>query len=242
MKNPLFLILIICTLISCNSNNNDLNKLGLKGKIKSYTEETYKPLINSDEIDLNALSKHKDCNFEKIEKQKNLRQDQIKQMFDENGNFTRKLHFDVNGKLSYKSIVTKQHNGIVVTKKYNNKNELLTKTISTYHSDGNEEHITYDNGNEIMTIQKCFRDDKKLETNFFLKDQKTLIGNILIEFNNDNQISKIKVLGKNSIIVENTECEYTKFDENNNWTKRIDYDMTNGKMVEKIVVRKYEYY
>ena len=36
--------------------------------------------------------------------------------------------------------------------------------------------------------------------------------------------------------------EYLSFDENKNWTKRLDYDSEEGKEPENIVIREYEYY
>ena len=65
---------------------------------------------------------------------------------------------------------------------------------------------------------------------------------VVFEYDKDGNLVSQKRTDKKGEIAYFFKFEYLAFDENKNWTKRLDYDSEEREEPKKIVIREYEYY
>ena len=138
-----------------------------------------------------------------------------KYIYDIEGNNIEQNFYNSKGELDGKSKIKYHNNEIVEIKNYNEDGTCWNKDI-------------YDENGNVIVVD-LIDDSGKI----FLKKES--------EYNEKNLIVELKNIHNNGtkIIEYKTEYKYTKFDSNDNWIERIEYD--NGKPIY-IVERKIEYY
>ena len=87
------------------------------------------------------------------------------------------------------------------------------------------------NNRVIKQQYQTFEDNKE-------KEEYTVV----FEYDKDENLVSQKQTDKKGEITYFLKFEYLAFDENKNWTKRLNYDSEEGEEPENIVIRAYEYY
>ncbi|MEM6686755.1 MAG: hypothetical protein AAF617_13310, partial [Bacteroidota bacterium] len=91
---------------------------------------------------------------------------------------------------------------------------------------------------------KCIlKDDKMLQREFEILEEGEVKYKIQIKFkyNDDGLPSSIEQTDQDGNITKNI-FKYLEFDDQNNWTKRLDYSSEATGNPDKVAIRTYEYY
>jgi hypothetical protein len=222
------LIAVLVILNSC-SNNNDLNKFGLNGRVKTYLERHYE-----------TETKFGDWEIVKIKDYGHIRMS-----FDSDGNYEWIEYLDKDSKLSRKLIPKRKNGKIIEESHYNKKGELINVIKIIHHSNVEQEFITYNESGEKESRGKVFlKNGKVIKQESQILEKKNVKKEHTIAYKydkNGNLICK-KGLNKNAEIQYFFKFNYLAFDNYNNWTKRLDYSSEEGEKPNKIVIREYEYH
>lgn len=223
------LLLITFGLLTSCYNSNDWNKFGLNGKIKTYLERNYE-----------AEKKFGVWENGDIEYYGNMRVS-----FDSDGNLQWVEHLDHNNELSGKNIPKRENGDIIEQAYYDKDGELNRKTKIIHNSKDELEFIEYNKDGEKFTKGKMY-----FTNNRVIKQQyQTFEDNevkeeyiVVFEYDKDGNLVSQKQTDKKGGITYFLKFEYLAFDENKNWTKRLNYDSEESEEPENIVIREYEYY
>jgi hypothetical protein len=222
----LFLILITEIFYSC-TNQNDWNRFGLNGKVKTYSEKYY------------DVEKR----FGEWETADNEYFSQNKVIFDENGNYQWIEYLYSDDELFGKLKPTYENGKVVEEIYYDEDGELISKTKITYISKNDLEFISYNVEGKITTEGKSnFEKNKVINQTYkiYEDDKITNEYTVIFEYNQDgNLISQRQTDKKGEIFFK--KFEYLSFDKNKNWLKRLDYKSDKSEP-ENIVIREIEYY
>lgn len=222
-------ILIIIGFLSSCSNNNDWNRFGLNGKIKTYLERYYE-----------AEKKFGEWENGDIEYYGHNRV-----FFDSEGNYQWIEYLDDDNELSGKLIPKRENEDIIEEVHYDEDGKLNRKTKIIHNSKDELEFIAYNEEGEKTTQGKSYFANNRIIKQQYqtfednkVKEEYTVV----FEYDKDGNLVSQKQTDTKGEITYFLKFEYLAFDENKNWTKRLDYDSEEGAEPENIVIREYEYY
>jgi hypothetical protein len=230
-KSYLRISLLLITfglLISC-SNSNDWNRRGLNGKIKTYLERTYE-----------AEKKFGEWGNGDIEYYGHNRVS-----FDSDGNYQYVEYFNENNELSGKLIPNRENGDLIEEAYYDKDGELNSKRKIIHNSKDELESIFYNEDGEITAQGKTYyANDRviKLQYQTFEDNEVKEEYTVVFEYDKDGNMASQKQMDKKGEITHFLKFKYLAFDENKNWTKRLDYDSEEGEEPKNIVIREYKYY
>ncbi len=255
-KNVKLLVWVLLTLLigftSCEKKKKtDWEKYNLKGRVKSFTNFTYKAIEKFGEVQKGERVENYFQNFEQFYNKKGFLQKQNSYyynslyeenilVYDKKGTKIETNIYNSIGKLKSKNIYKNDTKGNIIEEdEYSDiKGSLKQKNIYKYDKDANLiEHTIYNHKNE-------------LETKFILKYNKALIeisnyfsdGSLnwknTYKYDNRENVMELNVYKFDGSLDYKYTYKY-KYDKNGNWIKQISYK--NDKLYE-IVERKYEYY
>tara|TARA_R110001592_G_scaffold319955_1_gene597786 strand:- start:1254 stop:1937 length:684 start_codon:yes stop_codon:yes gene_type:complete len=223
-----FLVLGIVTtiLFSSCSTKNDCNTLwGFNGHVKTSLEKVYdaeEKFGNWENGDINyyghSLTK-----------------------FDKNGNYTEINQLDSDGKMTKKTIPIRENGRVIEEITYNKdgKKESLTKII--FINNNETESVSYDNKGNKESSGKIFRENgKNIKSTYTLEGGDKIITSWEYD-KNGNDIS-LKTVNQKGEILYYEKYEYLKFDEKNNWTRKLIYKDSDNDNPKNIVIREIKYY
>lgn len=226
-KIPMLLI-TIGLLTSC-SNNNDWNRFGLNGKVKTYLERYYEAEKRFGEWENGDIEYY---GHNRIS-------------FDSEGNYQWIEYLDDDNELSAK-LIPKRENGEVIEEAYYDEDgELISKTKIIHNSKDELEFIAYDkDGEKTIQGKSYFANNRIIKQQYqTFEDNKVKEEYaVVFEYDKDGNLVSQKQTDKKGEITYFLKFEYLAFDENKNWTKRLNYDSEEGEEPENIVTREYEYY
>ncbi|MCG8794595.1 hypothetical protein [Tenacibaculum finnmarkense] len=250
MKKLSLLIIVILTAFSCNNQKEetDLTKEKLKGRVKSYTEISYKAIER----------------FGKIEKGERLKSIQIK--YSNKGNKIETNHYNSYGSLSSKHIYKYGNKGNKIEKSYyNSDGSLSSKHIYKYDNKGNKIEMSYYHSDGILKSKSIYKYDNKgneIEMRYYVSDDlgfKSISkydnkgnevemryydsgGNFDEEYYSkyDNKGNKIEMSSSNAFGKKSKYIyKYDNFDKKGNWTKKITF---KNEIPDDILEREFEYF
>jgi len=227
-KIPMLLI-TIGLLTSC-SKNNDWNRYGLNGKVKTCLGRYYEAEKRFGEWTNGDIDYYSDDS---------------RIYFDNEGNYQWIEYLDDDNELSAK-LIPKRENGQVIEEAYYDEyGELIYKTEIIHNSKDELEFIQYDKDGEKTKQGKLyFANNRAIKQQYqIFEDNKVKEEfSLVFEYDKDGNLVSQKVIDKNGEIDYFLKFEYLAFDENKNWTKRLIYDSEKGKEPKNIEIREYEYY
>lgn len=223
------LSLSVIALIGCtNSSKTDWALYELNGKVKTYTENYYKAVEKFGEwqagnpedyrnyrVNFSADGMYKQMDF--LDKENTLRQRMVPKHKD--GKVTEELMYDEEG-------------------------ELQSKTVYNHISDTKFEFTSYDIHGKETAKGECFlKDDRVIRRDYKILDNGRVLQEIRIKFNFNAEglPSSLEQTNPDGTVSKNA-FKYIEFDDQNNWTKRLDYASEDSKTPDMIVIRTYEYY
>lgn len=223
-----FLFGIIGLMTSC-SKNSDWNRFGLRGNVKTYLEKHYEPEMKFGEWE-NGDIEYSGHN---------------KVSFDEEGNYQWIEYLDDDLELSGKLIPKRENGEVIEGSYYDEEGKLYNKSKITYNSSNELEFVVYDkNGEKTSQGKSLFKNNRIYSQEYQTFEDGKIENEYKTTFEydkNENLISQ-KQTNKKGEISFFTKFKYLSFDNNNNWTKRLDYDPENEEEPKTIVIREYEYY
>ncbi|MCP4312189.1 MAG: hypothetical protein GY790_13065 [Bacteroidetes bacterium] len=222
MKNYLILFSLVLILGSCSGGDTDVAKSGLKGDISSVTEHQYEAVHKNDswETGKPGMYGHRIIQY------------------DAEGNYVKSLALTHNGDTIGYTIVRKENGEKVEEAFHSLMDGRTTRTLMERVSDkqvnfevweGESLHYEgasyFDSKGRIVSQVRVV--DEREVTNHFVYDKALMVKSFQKELSGE---------------VSGTQLyEYTKFDENGNWTKRLIY-LTDDRIVpEVITTRSYQY-
>lgn len=222
-------ILIIISFLTSCSYINDWNRSGLNGKVKTCLERHYK-----------AEKKFGEWENGDIEFYGHNRVS-----FDSEGNYQWIEYLDDDNELSGKLIPKRENGDAIEEAYYDEDGELFSKTKIIHNSKDDLEFISYNEDGEKITQGKSY-----FANNRVIKQQyQTFEDNkvkeeftVVFEYDKDGNLTSQKQTDKKGEITYFLKFEYLDFDENKNWTKRLNYNSEEGAEPTIIVIREYEYY
>jgi len=223
------LLLVTFIILTSCSNSNDWNRFRLNGKIKTYSERNYEAEKMFGEWENGDIEYY----------------GHYRVSFDSEGNYQWIEYLDDDNELSGK-LIPKRENGVIIEEAYYNEDgDLISKTKIIHNSKDELEFIVYNKDGEKITQEKSY-----FANNRFIKHQyQTFEDNkakeeytVVFEYDKDGNLVSEKQTDIKGEITYFLKFEYLAFDENKNWTKRLNYDSKKGEEPENIVIREYEYY
>ncbi|WP_298512924.1 hypothetical protein [uncultured Kordia sp.] len=225
------IVFIICILLaSCsNTTSTDLVKFGIRGNVKSFTEQNYEPIIEAGKWakgELVAYGNHTT-------------------FFDVDGNYTERQGFDTEGKPSEKIIVKRAHGKLVEEIIYDANKAILGKIV--IHTDTGKKLVysTHDkDGTETLKGTMWYENGQLQKQDFEFFDRKETEDKVVTVFKYDkkgNMSHQIQLDTKGDT-TSVQKFEYVEFDNHENWTKRMEYPFKDSDAPDRIVIRTYEYY
>lgn len=223
------LLLITFGILTSCSNSNDWNKFGLNGKVKTYLERNYE-----------AEKKFGEWENGDIENYGHTRV-----FFDSDGNYQWIEHLDDNNELSGKHI-PKRENGDVIEQAYYDKDGELNGQSKIIHNSKDElEVIEYNkDGEKILKGKIYITNNRVIKHQYHTFEDNEVKEEYIIVFEYDKDGNKVseKQTDKKGVITYFSKFEYLAFDENKNWTKRLNYDSEESEEPKNIEIREYKYY
>ena len=220
----LMTFLAFSIVISC-SNQNDWSRFALQGKVKSTYEKYYEAEQKFGEWqagDINYWGHNKIS-------------------FDNSGRFMTKESFDEDGELRGKYVPSFVDGDIIEGIEYDDEGDLLTKYLFEHISANEIKITTYNNEGEPISYTTEFLKDGRTtkSVNQNRDNEKTTIE--FIYDKNGDLTTQVYYLPTGEKILE-MKYEYLEFDKNGNWTKRLDYNLSDTENPENIVIRDIVYY
>ena len=206
-------------------------KYGLNGKVKTLVENQYEPVEKSGKWQQGAPTRFGNYSL----------------IFSEKGDHERTNFFDENNKIRY-YLISKIENGKMVEEsRYDAEGKFQGINKYTHTSDTKIEFTSYEPyEGELIEVSKGTD---------YLKDGKPVGSDLKTLYNGEvnYEVQKKFLYDENGFLVgikksfpvgddEIEKFEYTEFDDQNNWTKRLYYEDEDSKTPHKIIIRSYEYY
>lgn len=259
------LLILFLSFIACNDKpendydkpENDLSKFNLKGKVKSFSQESYEVKVRNENIimgrKINGGIIEPDDSFSLVNDTF-----RIVYKFDENGNKIEENNFNSKGQLHYKLIYKYNEKGNLFessslpnkygkskqTYHYNTKGKL-TK-INYYRNEKffMEDYYQYDDKGNLIDYSSWTADPKKLQwqTHFKYNEQGNLIEKEHHRSENNSYVETFKYDDKgNIIIIEKGADEKTTYvyDEKNNVIQKTYYNEKDE--IQRSLNFEYEY-
>jgi hypothetical protein len=223
------LLTTIGLLTSC-SNNNDWNKFGLNGKVKTFSEHYYKAKKAFGEWTNGDIDYY---------------YDHIRVYFDNRGNYQWIDYLDYSDDLSGKLIPKRENGEIIEEVRYDEDGELISKVEIIHNSKDELESVQYNkDGKKTIHVKTYFANNRAIKKQYqIFKDNKIKEEyTVIFEYDKGGNWENQKQIDKNGKITYFFRFEYLEFDEHKNWTKALVYDSEEGKEPKNIAIREYEYY
>lgn len=220
------MMLIIIGLLTSCSNNNDWNRFGLNGKVKTYLEQYYEAEVKFGEWEKG------DIQFI----------GHSRTSFDNDGNYKWVEYLDEDNELFYKCIPKRENGELIEEVVYDEDGKLINKSKFFRNSNDEQEFIQYDKDGVKTAQGKLY-----IENNLVIRQQIQIFEekkvkeeySDVFEYDKDGNTIGQKKSDINGEIIGNINYKYLAFDEKKNWTKRLYY--VDG-VPTSIVIREYEYY
>jgi hypothetical protein len=223
-----FLLTLLVALFASCSKNNDRQRFGLKGEVKTFVEHYYEVEESGDEWQIgqqlgygnNKVYFSEDGLYQKVH------------YFNEEDKFIGKLvperdgdkivsesYIDESGEVTSTTKISHPGKDIMEFEGYDLEGNLINKgkTIYENHRLVSQEYTAYYDGDTIVFISSYTYDEN---------------GNIKTQLQKDDGESEGSTFS----------FEYLKFDEKGNWTERLDYDNEMGEKPIRKAIREYTYY
>ena len=229
-KNYFIIPLLIAVGIftSCSSNN-DWDRYGIKGEVKTFLEKNYDA-----EMGLEGWEKGniKHYGYNKV-------------LFDKNGNYKWLEYRDDGNGLSGKLIPKREKEKVIEESYYNEGGELISKTTIIHNFNDELDFTVFDSDGEKTSQGKSFFKNNRISKQEYQTFEDNKIKNeysIVFEYDKEGNLISQKQIDKKGETTYFFRYKYISFDDNNNWTKRLDYNSQEGEAPNKITIREYEYY
>ncbi|MEM6718140.1 MAG: hypothetical protein AAF611_02390 [Bacteroidota bacterium] len=231
-KSILLVVFVVGICTSC-SQKSDLAIFGMKGNVKSCNETHFIAVKKSGEWQAGNPSELGGNN---------------EVLFAENGKYQQITFFDSSNQLIEKMIPQRKDGEIVKENRYDRNGKLVGTITLTYVSSSKME---FENVTEkgvklakgVSALEKGRIASQEIE--IFDLDG-SLRDTILVEFTYDanGNLIKQKQTNKEGQIIFDHRFEYSAFDEQGNWTKRLDYYEETGdkEAPVKVVQRTFTYF
>ena len=222
LNNSLFLFIWIVILSSCSGGGSDLDKAGLNGNISSVVENQYEAV-------------HKDDGW--VAGKPGVYGHRVIQ-YDSEGNYMKSLALTHTGDTIGYTTVRKEDGETVEEVFHSLQNGRTTRTIMERVSDkqvnfevweGEKLHFegaSYFDSKERIVSQVRAVDDREV-INHFVYDKGLMVKSFQEELTGEITGTQL--------------YEYTEFDEEGNWTKRLIYPTEDRIVPEVITIRTYHY-
>ncbi len=221
------LIIVFAMLSSCGKKT-DWDIYALKGKVKTYVENYYEPEIKFGEWKQGEAAEYGNYSVN----------------FDDEGTYQRMDYLDKNGELTERAIPKWDNGKIIEEVTYDKDGAFKSETKYTYISDSKLEFTNYDEDGNIKVQGTTFLEDHRIvrrDHKIFTNGKVTYEIRVNYECNEKGHVSSMKQTDEDGKITI-SKFEYLEFDDQNNWTKRLDYLGDDSKTPTKIVIRTYDYY
>ncbi|PTX60890.1 hypothetical protein C8N46_10546 [Kordia periserrulae] len=224
-----FAILMIL-LNSCTRVLTEWEKYGLKGNVKSMKEEDFEVIEESENWDIGPKMEYGYViNFDKEGYYENL------VYHDSKGNFIEKYIPKRKGRKIYEEL------------RYDENNEITRKILVTYSSNKKRKYKILKADGELLSKNISYVENKLVSRReiyvydeSFENDQLKFISEFTYD-DNQNLIKYLQFTGKEE--TASYTYKYLEFDDQGNWTKRLEYNTQNDSSTpDKITIRTYEYY
>ncbi|MEO1054602.1 MAG: hypothetical protein AAFX87_28480 [Bacteroidota bacterium] len=226
-KSFILIILASITAVSIAHTyaSNDWLRFGLKGKVKSYSQRTYKAVKTSDEL---VIGDAEDIGNDNVS-------------FDAAGRYLGTDAMDSQNKLARRITPTYEEGKVVKEDHFSPDGELLM--TSNIHRI-NETEYTFESfdskGDRLLTINSAYG-GQRITKQYVDDHQRGYDINVHFEYNEDAHMTSMRHTNLEGNLVFSETYEYIAKDSRGNWTKRLVYRL-KGKEPRSIQVRKYEYY
>jgi hypothetical protein len=229
-KNYCCLIIVVATFVSC-SKVTDWHKFGVKSKVKTYNEKYYKPLLKNGKWEKGEIAflGHNNVSFDK------------------DGNYVLIEYMSDNDELSGK-VIPKRVDGYVTEENFYLENGTLINSIQLKRvSDRKQEFVVINNkGKKTSEGKMLSKNDRIIKQKYKTFEEDVFGGEkeYLVSFEydeNGNMVSR-QLQDSKGAVDYFYRYEYVDFDDNNNWTKRLDFKSQESKKPENVVIREYIYY
>lgn len=224
-----FLLFAVVGLLNSCSSSNDWDRFGLSGKVKTYSERSYDVEMKFGEWSMRDLEIF----------------GHNKVSFDKEGNYQWIESLDRDDKLTGKLISRRENGEVIEENYYDGDGELIRRTKYIQNSRKSLEYISYDeDGKKVSQGVSYFVNDRivKQEYQTFADGDVKEKYTVLFEYDKKGNLINQKMTNEKGKIIIHSKHEYLTFDENGNWTERLDYSSENDDEPDKIVIREYEYY
>ncbi|WP_298512926.1 hypothetical protein [uncultured Kordia sp.] len=223
------LIIVFTLFSSCSQKTEtDWSVYELKGKVKKYVERNYEPETKFGEWYAGEQYEYGNHSV----------------AFDSNGNYTKIDFINEKNELRKRTIPKRENGKVIEEFKYDEDGQLEKVAKCKYLSDSKVEYILYDEDGKEVGSGKTFLENGRISRRDYkeFSDGKTIF-EIRMKFkhNEDGLVSALEQTDEDGN-VENYRYEYLEFDDQNNWTKRLNYNVDDSKMPERLVIRNYDYY
>ncbi len=201
--------------------------MNLKGKVKSIRETPYKAVEKFGEVVKGDIYSNEEL------------------LFDEKGNITEKNIFNIES-LEFKWIYKYDENEKKIEDKlFSSNGNLISRQTYKYDEKGNLIETNSLNDDGSLFGKLTYKYDKKgnrIESSWFNNDGNLDSKHTLKYDEKGNKIEKSR-FNKDGILIGQWTYRYTYYDQKDNWTQRIEYEIEND--IEKasvITERTIEYY
>ncbi|WP_120488692.1 hypothetical protein [Bergeyella cardium] len=256
MKKILTIILAMFCLASCKNKKNDLTEMNLKGKVKSIRETRYKAVEKFGEA-VKVKGDISDSDIEELlfnEKGNIIEKNRFfyglywkyTYKYDEKGNKIEGNYFNKDGSLCWKYTYKYDEKGNQIEENWFNPDGSLDKKY-TYKYDEKGNQVEENNFNKDGSLEDKFTykyDEKgnQIETNWFNEDG-SLERKFTYKYDEKGNLIETNWFNEDGSLERKFTYRYTYYDQKDNWTQRIEYEIEND--IEKastITERIIEYY
>ncbi|MGH1388212.1 hypothetical protein [Kordia sp.] len=223
------LLIAVLGMLSACSNKSDRSMFGVKGKVKNYIEKNYHVEMNSGEWKKGEVTRYGNTRVS----------------FDRNGNYESIEFLNEDNSVSQKIVPVRKDGKIVKENRYDENGEKVGDSEIGNQSETEITYSSYDEDGKKISMGKTYlENDRAVRREIFMEGSGDTQEEIIIEFEYDENgnISSTKQTDRKGKIMSDNVFKYTKFDEHNNWTERLEYSKENSDTPQKIVHRTYEYH
>ncbi|MEM6718139.1 MAG: hypothetical protein AAF611_02385 [Bacteroidota bacterium] len=226
-----WVVIAFLAVISCAKKKSDLFLFGVQGNVKTYTENHFKA-----EQKFGDWQKGEPADFG------NMKVD-----FNRNGNYESLEFLNKRNELQEKRIIKRENGEIVSELSYDDNGKLTGHMDITHSSDTKLKFVNFDTegnktskGVSFMENGRIVKQDITLFSSYAGGERKKIL--VYFEYDEYGRMISQKQTRGDGEIEYHSIYKFTEFDENNNWTKRLDYSEDNSETPNKVVTRTYEYY
>ena len=249
------LLILFLSFIACSDKpENDLSNFNLKGKVKSFSQESYEVKVRKE----NIIKGRKIDGFNEPDAPFSPSSFRIHFKFDENGNTIETNNVNSKGKLHDKSIYKYNDKGNLFESSTLYKENETTKQIYNYNTKGKliginyfrnekffmEDYYQYDDKGNLIDYSSWTVDPKKLQwqTHFKYNEQGNLIEKEHNRSENDSYVETFKYDDRGNIIIKKgglDEKTTYVYDEKNNVIQKTYYNEKDE--IQRSLNFEYEY-